>query len=57
MNPSTQLIQRRQRGFTLIELMVAVAIGLLLLAGLSTMHKWRSRAPIGKWRMAAMRCN
>jgi type IV pilus assembly protein PilW len=44
MNPSIQLIQRRQRGFTLIELMVAVAIGLLLLAGLSTLFTSNNHA-------------
>jgi type IV pilus assembly protein PilW len=44
MNPSTHLILRRQRGFTLIELMVAVAIGLLLLAGLSTLFTSNNHA-------------
>ncbi len=31
------LIRRRQHGFTIVELMVAIAVGLLLLAGLSTL--------------------
>jgi len=31
------LIRRRQQGFTIVELMVAIAVGLLMLAGLSTL--------------------
>ncbi len=34
MNRSTHTIQRRQRGFTLIEIMVAIVIGLILTGGI-----------------------
>ena len=41
-----QIIRRREQGFTLVELMVAVAVGLLLLAGLSTLFTNNSNAQV-----------
>ena len=37
-------LPRRQRGFTLVELMIASAIGLLVLAGMATLFVSNSRA-------------
>jgi len=39
-------IYRREQGFTLVELMVAVAVGMLLLAGLSTLFSSNSSAQV-----------
>lgn len=39
-----QIYRRREQGFTVVEMMVAVAVGLLLLAGLSTLFSSNSAA-------------